>query len=235
MRGIRWLLVCLSLGATFGAVDSLFNAASSPYSDLGALLTGTGWQSIAKVGSYLLSAGWAWAALAVAAGRIAGTPTRGTIAGLICLAAMTAAYYAADGLLRKEDFSLYWEDLRYWWLVALLVGPPLGAVGACIGRRGVAGVLAALTVPLGAAVQMALLAPGLEVALVPVEAIWARWIVWIAATVIAVSVLVRFLQSDNPATASDRVPRGGRRAQSSPAADGAGGGRRQPPPGAKVN
>lgn len=68
----------------------------------------------------------------------------------------------------------------------------LGAVGACIVRSGVVGLLAALTVPLGAAVQMAILPPGLEGALVPAEAIWARWIVWIAATVVTVVVLVRF-------------------------------------------
>lgn len=186
------LLACLLVGAIFGAGDSLVNAASSPYNDLGALLAGTGWQSMAKGGSYVLNAGWAWAALAVAAGRIAGTRGRGAVAGVVCLGAAVTAYYAVDAPLRNEPFSLYGEELRYWWLAALLFGAALGAVGACIGRSGVVGLLAALTVPLGAALQMALLPPGLEGALVPAEAIWARWIVWTAASVVTVIVLVRF-------------------------------------------
>jgi len=192
VRATRRLLACLLLGAAFGAGDSLLNAASSPYSDLGALLAGTGWQSIAKGGSYVLNAGWAWAALAVAAGRITGTRGRGAVAGVVCLGAAVTAYYAVDTPLRNEPFSLYGEELRFWWLAALLFGAALGAVGACIVRSGVVGLLAALTVPLGAAVQMAILPPGLEGALVPAEAIWARWIVWIAATVVTVVVLVRF-------------------------------------------
>ncbi len=73
--------------------------------------------------------------------------------------------------MRNEPFSLYGEEMRFWWLAALLFGAALGVVGACIVRSGVVGLLAALTVPLGAAVQMAILPPGLEGALAPAEAI----------------------------------------------------------------
>jgi hypothetical protein len=67
---------------------------------------------------------------------------------------MTTAYYGMDSVLREESFSSYWYEMRVWWLASLVFGSALGAVGGSIGRPGVDGLLARLTVPLGAAVEM---------------------------------------------------------------------------------
>ncbi|MET9342752.1 hypothetical protein [Nonomuraea sp. NPDC003804] len=99
-----------------------------------------------------------------AATRGAGTAggramARGAVAGVLTLIAATAAYYCLDSVLRDEPLSWYWPETVRWWVASVLFGTPLGAVGASIRRPGLAGLLAKLTVPVGAAVQMVVLPP----------------------------------------------------------------------------
>ena len=77
---------------------------------------------LATVMSVILDVGWAWAALAVAAGWLAGTPARGALAAVLALLAATTAYYALDSVLRQEPFALYWPELQRWWLASLPSG-----------------------------------------------------------------------------------------------------------------
>ncbi|MGV9309556.1 hypothetical protein ACWDLG_39845 [Nonomuraea sp. NPDC003727] len=84
---------------------------------------------------------------------------RGAVAGVLALIAATAAYYCLDSVLRDEPLSWYWPETVRWWVASVLFGTPLGAVGASIRRPGLAGLLAKLTVPVGAAVQMVVLPP----------------------------------------------------------------------------
>ncbi|PRX97883.1 hypothetical protein CLV72_105235 [Allonocardiopsis opalescens] len=147
------------LGLAFGAVSSLSNAVSSPYNDLGAPLTGTLWASAALVVSLVLNAGWAWAGLAVVAGRLTGALGRGAAAGMSALLAASVAYYASDAVLRPEPFGLF-DQGRPWLAVSLVLGPGLGAVGALAARSGWVGLLAGLTVPVGAVTETVLLPRG---------------------------------------------------------------------------
>lgn len=174
-------MTCLFLGVGFGAATSLVNAVSSPRA---------AWQSIARFVSFLLDAGWAWAALAVAAGWIVGTRVGGAVGGVISLAAATTVYYAVDALLRQEPFIGYLSEMWIWWLASLLLGSALGTIGASIKRPGVVGLLAGLTVPVAAAVQMVVLPPGLDGAILHPEAVWARWIVWTTAALGSAVVIV---------------------------------------------
>jgi hypothetical protein len=118
----------------------------------------SGWSQTAEFASLILDSGWAWAATAVAVGWLVSRGTRpmvgtlrGALAGCAALVAATVAFYGGN-LLVRGDF--YWEAVWYWWLGSLLLGSPLGAVGATIRRPGPAGVLAALVVPVGAALNM---------------------------------------------------------------------------------
>lgn len=153
------MVLGLVTGAGFGAVTSLANALSSPYSALGAPLAGTVWASIAKVLSLLVGLGWAWAALAVVMGRLARTWARGAVAAALALMAATAAYYPMDALVRDEPLSWYWPELLTWWAASVLFGSVLGVVGAAIERPGVTGLLAGLAVPAGGTAQMIALPP----------------------------------------------------------------------------
>jgi hypothetical protein len=123
----------------------------------------SGWSQAAEFVSLVLGSGWVWAATAVAVGWLASRGIRpmvgalvGALAGCVTLAAATGVYYGMDLLLR-EDFS--WGDVRFWWVRSLVLGLPLGAVGATIRRPGPVGVLASLVVPVGAALNMVVLPP----------------------------------------------------------------------------
>ncbi|WP_051825537.1 hypothetical protein [Kitasatospora aureofaciens] len=157
--GLKVTKASLGIGLAFGVTVSLVNALSSPYGKLGVPFTGTVWAGAAEVLSLLLGAGWAWAALAVATGWLARTWRRGALAGALSLVTATGAYYMADALFRDEPLALYRSELAWWWAASLLFGVALGAVGAASRRPGAAGLLAALTVPVGAAAQMVLLPP----------------------------------------------------------------------------
>lgn len=190
----RWLLVTCAVGLAFGVAASVANAASSPYQGLGSGVSGTTWARVAKVASLLLDAGWSWAALAVAAGWRGGTLQRGLIAGPTALIAASASYFCSDAALRGERLSLV--EVGVWAAVGLVLGPPLGAVGDRIRETDVWGVLAGLTVPVGAAVQMLVLPPGLARApnggWVPnTEADLARHVVWGLAALASIVVLAR--------------------------------------------
>ncbi|MGW1352443.1 hypothetical protein ACWCQE_24695 [Streptomyces sp. NPDC002409] len=176
----------LAAGAGFGAVTSLVNALSSPYTEIGAPLRGTPGGRTAKVLSLLLDAGWAWAALAVVAGWLAGTLLRGALAGTLSLIAATSAYYMTDAYVADAESAM-----AYWAVAALLFGPALGAVGAAARRPGRVGLLAALTVPLGAAAQMVVMPPRPHLTLTP-SIVLAEAVVWTGAVLGVVLAVRRF-------------------------------------------
>jgi hypothetical protein len=195
VRLIRAVSVAAVLGAGFGAATSLINDLSSPYGELGGRLARGSWTwvtDVAEVGSLLLDVGWAWAALAVAAGWLAGVTARAAVAGAVSLLTATAAYYFMDSLLRGESWAGYVGEMRYWWLAGLMLGPFLGAVGATLLRPGAIGLLARLVVPVGALLQTILLQPGLASSSRP-AAVWALAIVPAAAAASISVVVARFV------------------------------------------
>ncbi|TDC82555.1 hypothetical protein E1193_11515 [Micromonospora sp. KC606] len=75
--------------------------------------------------------------------------------------------------------------VHFWLAASVVCGLPLGAVGATIRRPAPVGVLAALVVPLGAAVNMVVLPPPSESAVAgPV-----RLTVWVAASAAVVLIV----------------------------------------------
>ena len=185
-------MVVLAAGLGFGAATSLINDVSSPYRMIGSRIGDTGWRWAAEVASKLLDSGWAWAGLAIAAGWLAGTGTRGAVAGVLALLAATTAYYVMDSVLLEEPLASQWGEMLFFWLMSMILGLPLGVVGASIRRPGVIGLFAGLTLPVGATVQMIWLTDNnLPVADPAMD--WARVIVWIGSAVVAGVVIARFI------------------------------------------
>lgn len=200
MKVVRASGIATVLGAGFGATVSLINDVSSPFGELGGRLVAAGWTwvtDVAEVGSLVVDVGWAWAALAVAAGWLAGGMVVGAVAGVVSLVSATAAYYMMDAVLREESVAGYAAEARYWWLASLMLGPLLGVVGALLVRSGVIGLFAILIVPVGALVQMLLLRPGLAATTRP-AALWALVIVCAAATAAIGLGVARFLTQRGP-------------------------------------
>ena len=195
MKVIRGVGVAAVLGAGFGAATL-----SSMTCPLHTGSSGAGWcgqggrgsPTSAEVGSLLLDVGWAWAAVAVAAGWLgAGAIGRGAAAGAVSLMAATAAYFVMDSLLLEESLAGYVGEVRYWLLASLMLGPLLGAVGASLVRAGVPGLLAGLIVPVGALVQILFVQPGLAPGSRPAE-VWALVILSAAAIACISLVVARF-------------------------------------------
>ncbi|WP_049821353.1 DUF6518 family protein [Kineococcus radiotolerans] len=190
MRKVPRLLSCLLAGAAFGVLDSLVNHGSF-VADPATITAG---QQVARFSSYLLNAGWAWAALPVLAGWWATTRLMGAVAGWVSVSAAVVAYYVSDSLVRDEPFSYYTAEMVLWLAACLLLCAPLGLSGAWSRRRDRWGLVAGLVVPLGAAVQMAVLPPGLDGVIVYPQAVWARWTVWVvaaAAAAVSAALLLR--------------------------------------------
>ena len=89
--------------------------------------------------------------------RPAAGMSRGALAGGLALVSATTSYYGADLVL---DGSAWWGVApRFWLIASVVLGPPLGVVGAATRLPGPTGVVAALVVPVGAALQTAVLPP----------------------------------------------------------------------------
>ncbi|WP_203791593.1 DUF6518 family protein [Paractinoplanes rishiriensis] len=144
-----------------------------------------GWSQAAEFAGLILDAGWAWAATAVLAGwwvsrhaRPAAGMLHGALAGGLALGFATTAYYGAELLFNG---SAWWGvETRFWLIASVLLGPPLGVAGAAIRLPGPAGVVAALVVPAGGALQMAVLPPP-AASLMAEPVRWSTWIVAVAA------------------------------------------------------
>ena len=182
------------VGMLLGVLDAVVNHVPVMLGEGGtASAAHGGWSHAAEFAGLVLDAGWAWAATAVLAGwwvsqhaRPEAGMLRSALAGGLALGFATTSYYGADLLL---DGSAWWGVApRFWLIASVLLGPPLGVVGAAIRLPGPAGVLAALVVPAGAALQTVVLPP--PAASVMAEPV--RWSVWIAAVVAAVLVAGRF-------------------------------------------
>ncbi|KUJ58398.1 hypothetical protein ADL25_03480 [Streptomyces sp. NRRL F-5122] len=142
-------------GLVFGSLTSLANVVSSPYGPAGARVVGSAVAKAGPVVSLLLDAGWSWAALAVAVGWAARTRGPGALGGALAPAAATVSYHVADASLWDAG-----TDMVVWLVVGVPVGLVLGLIGALVRRPGLTGLLAALFVPVGAAVQMVVISPG---------------------------------------------------------------------------
>ncbi|GAA3947985.1 hypothetical protein Aau02nite_50090 [Amorphoplanes auranticolor] len=183
------------VGMFLGVGDSVVNQVPVMLGEFGTASAERGnWSQAAEFAGLILDAGWAWAATAVLAGwwvsrrvRPAVGMLRGALAGGLALGFATTSYYGADVLFHG---GAWWGvEPRLWLIAGVVLGPPLGVVGAAIGLPGRAGVVAALVVPAGAALQMAVLPP--RTAGLMAEPV--RWSVWIAAAVATVLVAGRSL------------------------------------------
>ncbi|MBL7253069.1 DUF6518 family protein [Paractinoplanes lichenicola] len=185
-------MAALIAGLLLGFVDSVVNHVPVFLGEVGtARAERGGWSQVAEFASLILDAGWVWAALAVLAGWLASRRVQpvaglawGAAAGGLSLLCATAAYYGTDLLF---DGGSWWGWVtRYWLIGSVLLGPPLGVVGALIRRGGAIGVVAAIVVPVGAALQMVILPPPAESRMAePIQ-----WSVWVAA-VVSVGLIAR--------------------------------------------
>jgi hypothetical protein len=184
------------LGAGLGAGTAVVNHVPILLGEVGeARADRSAWSQSAEFASLTLDSGWAWAALAVVVGWLVSRRVRpmeavlaGALGGCVALLVATVVYEALEAMLQEGVWG-GWR-LHFWLVLAVVSGPPLGAVGATIRRSGPVGVLAALVVPVGAAVNM-VVAPLPAESLMAVPVTLTVWGAAAAATVVVVARAIR--------------------------------------------
>ncbi|WP_432497926.1 hypothetical protein [Kineococcus gypseus] len=102
--------------------------------------------------SRLLNAGTVWAGLGVLAGWLLRRPARAAVGGVLSLLTACVVHYGTGRVLGVFEPSV-WADNSSWFAAAVVVGGPLGLVGALARRPGGRGVPARLVVPAGAVLE----------------------------------------------------------------------------------
>jgi uncharacterized protein DUF6518 len=102
--------------------------------------------------SQLVNAGTVWAGLAVASGWLVRRPVPAAAAGVVALLTACVVHYGVGMAFAMFDPDV-WTDNSHWLLAAMVVGGPLGVVGAIARRRDLWGLAACLVVPTGAVLE----------------------------------------------------------------------------------
>jgi hypothetical protein len=140
----RWMVVVAG-GALFGAVATWLNVPPHDH-----VLD----DSPRRVASLVVNAGAAWAGVAVLGGWALGSVRRGLLGGPLALVPAVVLYYALGAVLGSENADGSAGLIAFFGLVALVVGPALGAAGGLVRRRGVLGLVAMLVVPAGVGLEL---------------------------------------------------------------------------------
>jgi len=102
--------------------------------------------------SRLLSAGTLWAGLAVVSGWLLRRPVQAFAAGVVALLVALVVHYGVGLILGMFDSNV-WTENPEWFTGAVVLGGPLGLVGAIARRPDLWGVVARLVVPAGAVLE----------------------------------------------------------------------------------
>lgn len=176
MNSASRLLIAIALGAAFGIASSASNhTMQSPI-------------------TFLLNAGWAWAAVPVWAGAMQNTKPQAAMVGPVTGATAVFGYYLSDSALGGTPFEAYWYEVVYWLVGYAIVGSAFALIGFAVRSKSLAGLLAGVFVPVGAFIEMILLprwpvvdvGPGLHIA---------QAIVWVAASLAVVGFTRRYLKA----------------------------------------
>jgi hypothetical protein len=102
--------------------------------------------------SQLVNAGTVWAGLAVVSGWLVRRPVPAVAAGVVALLTACVVHYGvgiAFGIFDPDAWTANW----HWLVAAMVVGGPLGLVGAIARRLDLWGMAARLVVPAGAVLE----------------------------------------------------------------------------------
>ncbi|MEV1286163.1 hypothetical protein [Micromonospora sp. NPDC049679] len=102
--------------------------------------------------SQLVNAGTVWAGLAVVSGWLVRRPAPAVAAGVVALLTACVVHYGVGIAFGMFDLNV-WAANLHWLLAAMVVGGPLGLVGAIARRLDPWGVAARLVVPVGAVIE----------------------------------------------------------------------------------
>ena len=102
--------------------------------------------------SKLLNAGTVWAGLAVVSGWLVRRPVQAVAAGVAALLVALVVHYGVGLILGMFDPNV-WTENQFYFTASVVLGGPLGLVGAIARRPDLWGVVARLVVPAAAVLE----------------------------------------------------------------------------------
>ncbi len=102
--------------------------------------------------SKLANSGAVWAGLPILSGWLVRRPLHAVAAGIVASLLALVVHYGVGQLFGMFDETV-WAGNRMWFALALVVGGPLGLVGAVARGGGPSGLIARLIVPAGAMIE----------------------------------------------------------------------------------
>lgn len=198
MVGSRGVVVVLA-GALFGAVSTWLNVPPEDY----VLDDGS-----RRVASLVVNAGAAWAGVAVLGGWALGSVRRGLVGGPLALLPAVVVYYALGAVVGSENANGSPDLIAFFGLVALVVGPALGAVGGLVRRRGGLGLAAALVVPVGVGFELVWRSSAAGLPLDPARPVADLILAAAAVSGVVIAVLGRSGHRPSPGAAGSRSSEG---------------------------
>ena len=102
--------------------------------------------------SKVVNAGAVWAGLPILSGWLVRRPLQTAAAGMVCGLTSLVVHYGLGQLFGVFGSDI-WVSNAFWFLAAVVLGGPLGLVGAIARRSDWWGLLGRLTVPVGAVLQ----------------------------------------------------------------------------------
>ncbi len=111
-----------------------------------------GFAALRKTASKVANAGVVWGGLAILAGWLVRRPGPAVVAGPASALTALVVHYVAGGLTGWMPWDSMSTNLE-WFVAAVVMGPPLGLIGALARRADLWGLLAALAVPTGAVLE----------------------------------------------------------------------------------
>ncbi len=102
--------------------------------------------------SRLVNAGVVWGGLPILSGWLVRRSLQAAVAGIAACLTALFVHYGVGRLLGLFDAEV-WTENEYWFGLAVVVGAPLGLVGAAARRNDTWGLLARLALPIGAVLE----------------------------------------------------------------------------------
>ena len=205
MRRGWWLVLTASVALALVSVASNVTSVAQLSGEADTLL------AVRSTVSKLVNSGAVWGGLPVLSGWLVRRRRHAAAAGTVaCLLALVMHY--GVGLLLGLFDSGVWAQNWFWVVLAVVVGGPLGLVGAAARRADRWGLLARLAVPVGAVLEPFSVGMFTMPAIVPgpgrVSSVISGVVLLVAGTAAGAAVLVR-QRRRQPAHGADRRARGG--------------------------
>ena len=143
----RWgLVVAVTLAVALVSLASNITTVSQLSAEANTVL------AVRSTFSKVVNSGAVWAGLPILCGWLVRRPVHGFAAGIVASLLALVVHYGVGHIFGMFDETV-WAGNRFWFALALVLGGPLGLIGAVARTDGLSGAIARLVVPAGAIIE----------------------------------------------------------------------------------